>query len=71
MLRGSVPVAALPDADQAPDGIVTAQGPGRDELPQADLVAVFRDLEGEEALALQRALSGAASAAGAWLPDAV
>lgn len=29
------------------------------------------DLEGEEAITLQIALSGAASAAGAWLPDAV
>jgi membrane protein YdbS with pleckstrin-like domain len=33
--------------------------------------AVVVDLEEEGAVELQRALSGAASAAGAWLPDAV
>jgi putative membrane protein len=33
--------------------------------------AVVVDLEAAEAVTLQRALSGAASAAGAWLPDAV
>ena len=33
--------------------------------------AFIVDLEDAEAIALQQALSGAASAAGAWLPDAV
>ncbi|HSF15068.1 MAG TPA: hypothetical protein VLK65_05910 [Vicinamibacteria bacterium] len=36
---------ALSRANQAPDRIVAAEGSNREHLPEADLVAVLRELE--------------------------
>ena len=45
MLLRHIGVPARAGANQLPDGIVIAERPSRDDLPQANLVAIFGYLE--------------------------
>lgn len=46
MLLGDIGVSTRAGADQVPDGVVVAEWPSRNDLPEANLVAVFRYLPG-------------------------
>jgi hypothetical protein len=45
MLLSYIGVPAYAGANQAPDGIIATERPRRDDLPEADFVAIFGDLE--------------------------